>query len=213
MTRPLVLLGGGGHAKVVAETALSQGNTIIGYTDLELRPDMTRMFGLRYLGTDEIFACEGVTDIYLLNGMGSVGKSLIRAELFVDFNRKGYKFATVVHSSAIVSPRSNISEGVQIMAGAVIQSGTVIGRNSIVNTGSKVDHDCRIGEHVHIAPGVTICGNVTVGDRVHIGAGSTVIQGITIGENSIVGAGAVILNDIPPNTLVVGVPGKEVKRW
>ena len=89
------------------------------------------------------------------------------------------------------------------MAGCVIQTGTNIGANSIVNTRASIDHDCTIGETVHIAPGVTLSGNVRVGDRTHIGTGAVVIQGIAIDADSLVAAGAVVYRDLPAKSRLI----------
>ncbi len=92
------------------------------------------------------------------------------------------------------------------MAGAVVNIGTRVKENSIINTNASVDHDCLIGAHVHIAPGVTLSGGVTVGEGSHIGTGASVMQGIEIGANVIVGAGAVVIDNIETGKTVCGVP-------
>jgi sugar O-acyltransferase (sialic acid O-acetyltransferase NeuD family) len=121
----------------------------------------------------------------------------------------GIQFGRIIAESSIFNTNQmNVSDGTVIMDGAVIQVDTIIGMHSIINTNANVDHDCRIGDFVHIAPGVTLCGNVTVGDGTFIGAGSTVIPGITIGKNCIIGAGSVVVRDIPDNSKAYGNPCK-----
>lgn len=144
----------------------------------------------------------------LVNGLGSVMNTALRADIFNKFKNLGYNFRQVVHPSAIIAKDCILGECVQIMAGAVVNTGTNIAANSIINTGAVVDHECIIGSHVHIAPGVTLSGGVLVGDGSHIGAGATVIQGVSIGRNALIGAGAVVLKDVPPNAKVVGVPAR-----
>lgn len=92
------------------------------------------------------------------------------------------------------------------MAGAVINVGSRIGDNSVINTRAALDHDCRIGCHVHIAPGSVISGGVKIGDGTHIGTGSSIIQCINVGINSVIGAGSVVVKDIPDNVKAYGVP-------
>ena len=87
-------------------------------------------------------------------------------------------------------------------------TGTRIAENSVINTGAVVDHECIIGSHVHVAPGVTLSGGVQVGDGSHIGTGATVIQGVSIGRKALVGAGAVVLKDVPSGARVAGAPAK-----
>jgi len=96
------------------------------------------------------------------------------------------------------------------MAGSVIQPGSVIKKNTIINTKVSVDHDCIIGAHVHLAPGVTISGGVCVEDAVHIGTGALVIQGIHIGKKCLIGAGSLVLNNIKEGSTVFGLPAREM---
>jgi acetyltransferase-like isoleucine patch superfamily enzyme len=81
-----------------------------------------------------------------------------------------------------------------------------LGANVIINTGARVDHDCAIDAHAHIAPGVTLCGNVHIGYGAHIGSAATIIQGVKVGPRAIVGAGAVVIGDVPEGVTVVGIP-------
>ena len=92
------------------------------------------------------------------------------------------------------------------MAGAVINIGTRVEDNAIINTRASVDHDCHIGRHVHIAPGCTLSGGVSVGDETLIGTGSSVIQGISIGQRCLIGAGGNVLRDVPDNGKGYGWP-------
>jgi sugar O-acyltransferase (sialic acid O-acetyltransferase NeuD family) len=129
--------------------------------------------------------------------------------VFEKFKGKGFTFATIVHPSAVVASDVALGEGAQIMAGAIIQPGSRIGMNTIVNTKASVDHDCLIGDHVHLSPGVTLSGDVRIYNGVHIGTGATVIQGITIGANSLVGAGSVVIADVPSEIRVLGAPARK----
>ena len=90
------------------------------------------------------------------------------------------------------------------MQGAVVQSCGCIGKHCIVNTGTSVDHECVIGDYVHISPHSTLCGNVHVGEGSWIGAGTTVLPGVKIGKWSVIGAGSVVAKDIPDGVLTVG---------
>ncbi len=95
-----------------------------------------------------------------------------------------------------------------LFQGVIVQTNTRIGRHVIVNTAASVDHDCDVGDYVHVAPHATLCGFVTIERGCYIGAGATILPGVTVGENAIVGAGAVVVRDVPPNTVVTGVPAK-----
>jgi len=75
-----------------------------------------------------------------------------------------------------------------------------------------VDHDCQIGDHVHIAPGAALSGSVMMGEGCHVGVGATVMQGKTIGQGAVVGAGAVVVDDVAPGVTVYGVPAREMLK-
>ena len=105
---------------------------------------------------------------------------------------------------------TSIGEGVQILSGSTIQYGVILADDVISNTGSKLDHDCEIGKHVNIAPGVTLCGNVKVDEGTHLGASTTVIQNINIGKNCKIGAGVLILKNVPDSTYI---SPKETLVW
>lgn len=205
--KPIIIIGNGGHASVLTEILQMQCREIIGFT----APSKQRnILGLTYLGDDEIILNFDKNEINLVLGLGSIHISQIRNECYSHFKRLGYNFDSIIHPNTIISPTVKLSEGVQVMAGAIIQTHTTVADNTIINTGTKVDHDCIIGAHVHLAPGVTISGNVKVGDNCHIGVASTIIQGISIGEKCLIGAGAVVVSNIANEKKVIGVPAKEV---
>lgn len=205
--KPVIVLGGGGHAKVLLDTLILQGHNILGFTDPQ---SQASIWGIPYLGHDAEIEKFSPKDLVLVNGIGAVGNNSIRKKLFCLYKERGYCFASVIHPTAILSPRAVIGEGAQIMAGAVMQADVHIGSNVIVNTRASIDHDCKINDHVHIAPGATISGGVQIEESAFVGAGAVVIQGIQIGTGSIVGAGAVVIEDVPRNRKVAGVPAKVI---
>jgi sugar O-acyltransferase (sialic acid O-acetyltransferase NeuD family) len=207
---PVIVLGAGGHARVVIDALLLKGAAILGVTApaIEGAPP----FGLPFLGTDLAVDAHPATSVRLVNGLGSIRQAGARREIFEGFKAKGYKFDRVVHPSAVVARNVELGEGVQVMAGAVIQTGSRIGANSIVNTRAAVDHDCFVGAHVHLAPGATLSGDVRVGEGAHIGSGATVIQGVSIGSGALVGAGSVVIRDVASGAVVVGIPARTMNR-
>jgi UDP-perosamine 4-acetyltransferase len=212
LKRPLIVLGAGGHAKVLIDALQQQSAEILGVTDRDAERKHQLMCGVPIIGNDEAVMAYPAERIYLVNAVGSVRTGSRRRELFERFNRLGYQFTSVIHPSAIMAADVVCAKGVQIMAGALVQVGSFIGENTVINTGAIVDHDCQIGAHVHISPGAVLCGGVQVGEGAHIGAGATVIQGIRIGKNSLVAAGAVVVRDVPDGMMVMGVPAKEKKQ-
>lgn len=201
---PIIVIGGGGHAKVLVSALLLCDRAVLGFVDLNL--DLPPLLGVPHLGNDSVVFDHGSVGVQLVNGIGSTGCTRNHQNVYDRFVQKGYSFTTVVHPSAVVAPDVKLEDGVQVMAGAVVQTGCRLGSNVIVNTGARIDHDCIIDSHAHVAPGVTLCGAVHVGGGAHIGAGATVIQGIQIGANSMVGAGAVVIRDVLQGGKVVGVP-------
>lgn len=208
MSKPIIMLGNGGHASVLTEILLSQNRKVIGFTAPQKEENV---FGISYIGTDEEIFRFNPNEIQLVLGIGSVKVSNIRRNLFHLFTHKQYGFLNVIHPSAILSPSVRLGQGVQIMAGAIVQTNTRIDDNTIVNTGTKVDHDCYIGAHVHLAPGVTISGYVKIGVGSHLGTGTTIIQEVEIGKDCLIGAGAVVVKNIANGTKALGVPAKEVE--
>lgn len=194
---PLVILGAGGHAKVLLSLAQASGLNVFGVCDPELaQQGCDQWRGVRALGGDEALDAMDPASVGLINGIGQLVGSTGRRKVFERLKAKGFRFPALVHPAAWVDASASLEEGVQVMAGAVIQADVKIGSNSIINTGASLDHDCYLGAHVHVAPGATLCGNVQVKDRAFIASGATVIQGLTVGEDAVVGAGAVLVRDL-----------------
>ncbi len=212
MARPVIIIGAGGHAKVLLDCLRLQGIKVIGALDKFPNLNDERA-ELPIIGDDSAIRAYSSDDVELVNGLGSVGDTHLRTNIFNKFKNLGYHFRQVIHPAATVAGDCVLGEGVQILAGAVVNTGTRIAADSIVNTGAIVDHECSIGGHVHIAPGVTLSGGVQVGDYCHIGTGATIIQGIVIGEKALVAAGAVVVRDVDAGKKVLGVPAKVEGVW
>ena len=199
LSRPIIVLGTGGHAKVVIEALLQAGREIIGVTEHTISGS-NEYYGVKILGNDDVVDNYLPTDVVLVNGVGSMPDKDLRREINNRMEGKGFQFTQVIHPSSIISSDVNVYAGVQIMAGVVVQPGVSIGKSSVINTGSNVDHDCVIHDNCHLAPSVTLSGNVVVKNGTHIGTGTSVIQGISIGSDCIVAAGSIIHHDIPDKT-------------
>jgi UDP-perosamine 4-acetyltransferase len=209
MSVPVIVLGGGGHAKVLIDALLASCVEILGVTDTDPTRVDSCIRGVRIVGDDSIVRRYASQEVRLVNGLGSVGSTTARQEIYERYKALGYSFQTVVHPSAVVSNDVKLSEGVQVMAGAIIQPGSEIGENAVINTGATVDHDCQIGAHVHLAPGVILSGSVKIGSGTHIGTGAVVIQNVCVGCNDVVGAGSVVVKNIADCKRVMGVPARE----
>lgn len=209
MTRPIYLLGGGGHGKVLIDT-LSRLNLVpIGIVDNHLETGWN-ILGIKVVGGDDYLETMNPDDIALVNGIGANPKISLRRSLFQSFRAGGYQFERVIHPSVIRGGDLELGEGCQILAGAVLQSGVQVGLNAVVNTGARIDHDCRIGAHCFIGPGAILCGEVTLGDSVFIGAGAILLPGVRIGENAVIGAGSLVTKSIPASWVAVGSPARKM---
>ena len=207
MNKPIIIIGNGGHASILTEILLTQHAKIIGFTAPQLEKNH---FDLPYLGPDDIVLQYDKSEVELVLGIGMVDPNSLRAKIYQHFTQLGYHFKSVIHPTAIIAPSVTLGKGIQIMAGTIAQTNVKIADNTIINTGAQIDHDCMIGEHVHIAPGTVLSGAVTIGEGTHIGTGVTVIQNITIGKNCLIGAGAVVVKNVADNKTAYGVPAKDV---
>ena len=203
---PLILIGSGGHARVLLDALQLSNREILYLTDIAAEKHGTSILGVDISGPDKLILNHAADEVQLVNGVASADRPDLHRKIFATWTAHGYQFADVIHPTAVLSSHISTGQGVQIMAGVIVQAGTSLGDNTILNTGSQVDHDCAIGDHTHVSVGATLCGQVRVGDACHIGAGATIIQGVTLGAESVVGAGAVVIRDVLPGSKVVGVP-------
>ena len=202
MNKPLILLGSGGHAKVLLGILRRCDFQMLGVTD-PARTAGDEWLGCDILGGDSAVEAFSPLQVALVNGIGSLPcDGGVRRKLYDGFKAKGYGFQTVIDPSAFIAEDVRLAAGTQVMAGVIIQVGVQIAENAIINSGAVIEHDCRIGRHVHIAPGAVISGGVEIGDDVHIGTGAVVIQGIRIGNGSVVGAGSVVARDVGSRQIV-----------
>lgn len=207
--RPLVLIGAGGHGRVLAALLCAAGRSVLGVCDPQLVANaVSRWENLDVLGDDSALNLLPPDRVALVLGVGQMATGTFRQQLYASLGAQGYAFPALVHPSAWVAPGVLLGEGVQVMAGAVIQPGCEIGENTIVNTRASVDHDCRIGRDAHVAPGATLCGSVTVEDGAFIGAGATVIQGLNVGACAVVGAGVTLVRSLPPAKTILGAANR-----
>jgi len=209
-----VILGGGGHARVLIDCIQMIGRIkLVGI----LEHDRTRwgqeLMNIPILGGDDLLAeisARGVNCFVV--GVGGTGNNQPRQRLYDMGLANHLKPLTIVHPAAVCSRWAKVGAGSQLLPGSIINAGAVIGMNVIVNSGAIVEHDCVVGNHVHIATGAKLASTVRVGDGAHIGAGATVRQCLTIGERAIIGAGAVVVKDVVADTVVAGVPARPLRR-
>lgn len=206
----IIVIGGGGHAKVVISVLkkLDQYD-IVGYIDIE---NKDKIIGVPYLGNDNVLNDlfnSGIVNAAL--GIGQIKSTVLRKKIVNLATNIGFKFPSIISPDCVINESVDIGIGTIIMDGVIIQPGTKIGDFTILNTKSSIDHDCEIGNFVHIAPGVVISGGVKIGNDVLIGTGVSVINNIEIGGNSIISAGSSVLKTISRPGIYRGIPAKFIK--
>lgn len=198
----LIIIGASGQGKVVADIA-----KLIGYKDivfLDNNTEINECEGVPVMGPDTL-AAELDGELFI-----AVGNSAIRERL-MDRNSERV-FPVLIHPKAVVAEDVTIGSGSVVMAGAVINPGAIIGRGAIVNTSSSIDHDCVLGDYVHVAVGAHLCGTVIVGNKTWIGAGAIISNNVNLCEECTIGAGAVVIKDLDIPGTYIGVPAELVDK-
>jgi sugar O-acyltransferase (sialic acid O-acetyltransferase NeuD family) len=207
----ILVIGGGGHAKVVISILRKLNRyRILGYTDLQ---DRGSLLDVPYLGADRELAAlvSGSQKLNAVLAVGQVGLGEKRCELWTRLQSPTLLFPLIVSTDAIVNEGVYVGDGTVVMDGVAVNSGAEIGFGAILNTNATIEHDVVLGDWVHVAPGVTISGGVTVGRFSMIGVGATVIEGIKIAAGCVVGAGATVVSDLTEPGVYVGTPARRIK--
>lgn len=202
-TETILLIGAGGHGKVVVDAMLRVGTL---RDTIEVVDDDQLLGGTSILGLEVRFDSRRPRPARCFHV--AVGDCAVRQQLHGEQVARGRLPITVAHPDASISPFATIAAGAFIAAGAVVGPSASIGSGTIVNHGAVVDHDCVVGEFSHVAPNATLGGAVTVGAGVLIGAGATVLPGLSIGDSSIVGAGTVVRRSVEVGEIYTGVSTK-----
>lgn len=211
MSKPkLILVGDGGHAKIVLDILMEVNNyEIVGVTSCN---ENNKTFcGLPILGNDDVlreFFKSGVKHVAI--GIGGFKNNFLRKSIFKKVNDIGFDIVTLIHPSAVISRSVKIGKGCVIFAGVVVNPDVKIGDNVIIATGSTIDHETTIEDHVLVSAGVTIGGNTKIGEGTLCALGSKIISGIKIGKNVLVASGAVVAKDLEDNIKVYGIPAKKL---
>jgi len=199
---PLVVVGAGGHAKVVLEILEHMGGFEIAACT-SLHASEAGLFGYRVLGEESL---AGLLESGVRHAFPAIGDNAARMRQIESLRSMGFTLVNALSPRATLARRTTLGEGIAVMAGAVINPGAAVADGAIINTGATVDHDCRIGACAHIAPGAHLSGNVRVGEGAFLGVGCSAIQGVSIGDWTMVGAGAAVIRDLPERVTAVGVP-------
>jgi sugar O-acyltransferase (sialic acid O-acetyltransferase NeuD family) len=213
-SRNYVIWGSAGHAKVLANLiALVHGRVA---AVVDRNPEATSVLA----DVPLLVGTEGFSDWQHnkwdggeLSGLVAIGGALGRDRLEIQefFRARGVRLEPIVHPDASVCATAVLGSGTQVLAQANVSSDTRIGEACIINHHASVDHECYLGDGIHLAPGSTLCGCIEIRDNVLVGAGAVVLPRVTIGENAVIGAGAVVTRDVPARRVVVGCPAKAIQ--
>lgn len=205
MKEKLLIIGAGGHGRVVADIAqrMNKWQTISFLDDDE---SLKSSMGLDVIGNSaDVFKYLNHYDIFV-----AIGNNAIREKIQVKLETKGASIPVLVHPNAVISDKVMLGGGTVVMAGAVINCCTKIGKGCIINTGATIDHDNIIEDYAHVSPGVHTAGTVRIGKGTWLGIGSVISNNINITDWCKVGAGAVVIESINENGTFIGVPARRI---
>lgn len=197
----LLVVGAGGHAKVVIDAARCADFDVAGLIGQAGDPDT--LLGIAVSRDPSGIDADGF--------IAAIGDNATRARTFEAYRERGLEPISVMHPSAIIAPGVALGPGVFVAAGVIVNIDARIGANTILNTGCTVDHDCVVGEHVLVGPTASLCGGVEIGEGVLLGAGVSVTPCVRIGAWSVAGAGAAVVSNLPSHTVCAGVPARALR--
>lgn len=210
MSTQVVIIGAGGHGKVVLDILRAAGRyEPVGFMDADTRLAGTKVGGLPVLGPTNLLP--KLRNQRVGHAIVAIGDNRTRQRYLAAIEAEGFELASAVHPTAFVSPTARLGRNVVVGPNASIITEARVGDGVIVNTGAIIEHECELGDSVHIAPGACLAGRVRVGACAFVGIGAQVIQCLAVGDGATVGAGAVVLQDVPDGATVVGVPARVVK--
>jgi sugar O-acyltransferase (sialic acid O-acetyltransferase NeuD family) len=208
----LLLIGGGGHCKSVIDSLIGTNYwadiKIIDFNILK----GTFLNSIEVIGNDtDLVNLSKLGYTHAFISIGSVGINSSREKIYFSLKEIGFKIPNIIDPSSIISRFSIIGEGSYIGKNVIINSNVTVGVCNIINTGSIIEHDCKIGDFVHIAPGSVLSGSVVIGDNTHVGTNTSIKNNITIGSNTVIGVGSVVVTNINHNVIAFGNPCREIK--
>lgn len=205
MSKSLIIIGAGGHGKVIADIAKFNGYQEIVFLDDDIKRHKIGEY--QVIGTsDDVDKFKEKYDFFV-----GIGNNKIRKRFSLMLNDKKIRQPILIHPSAVIDSTVSIGNGTVVMANVVINADSKIGDGCIINTSSSIDHDCLINNYTHISPGVHVAGTVSVGECTWIGIGTSIKNNLYIASNCIIGAGSVIVKDLLESGTYFGVPVKRVK--
>ncbi|WP_367038092.1 acetyltransferase [Rossellomorea marisflavi] len=200
----LLIIGAGGHGKVVADIAVNMKNweSIVFLDDDE---NITQSLGFNVVGKISGFL-DFIDDYDIFVG---IGNNIVRERVFQMLKKAGANIPVLIHPKSVIGTHVYIGSGTAVMAGVIINSSTYIGEGCIINTGATIDHDNILKDFVHISPGAHLAGTVKIGKGSWLGIGSVVNNNITVTDGCIIGASSTVLTDIIESGTYIGTPSRK----
>lgn len=217
MTAPekrLLVIGAGGHARVLIEALRSSGAgaRIEGCLDEKPALHGRELDGAPVLGGDALLERYPPERFALVNALGAVSDTRKRRAVFDSCRAKGYVFLPVVAASAVIAATARLDDGSQALTRAVVHPGASVGANAVINTAAVIEHDSSVGPHAFVGPAAVLCGGVSVGEGAFIGAGALLLPGVRVGDGALVSAGAVVRKDVPAGAQLLAVAARQAMR-
>lgn len=204
MTRPLVIIGAGGHAQACIDVIERHG--VYKIVGLVGRPEEIGRSVLDHgvIGSDVDLPALAGSSAYAIIALGQIRTAQLRRTMFEQLLQMGFELPTIVSPLAYVSRHAAIGAGTIVMHHAMVNAGAKVGSNCIVNTAATIEHDCHIGDHCHISTGVVLNGGVRVGTGCFVGSGSVIREDRSVGDNSVIGMGLSVRHDVLPGSIFTG---------
>jgi sugar O-acyltransferase (sialic acid O-acetyltransferase NeuD family) len=203
---PLILIGGGGHTRVLIDVLQGMNAVIEGIVTQEESLVGQLVLGVPVISVEREFSADPAR-MLLVNAVGNRARGngsglRVRESIQMRYAQLGFRFASVISPHAVVSQHAILEEGAQVLHGAVVQVGARLGAHVIVNSTAVVEHDSVVQSFAHIAPGAVVCGGVNIGKYAHIGANATVVQQLSVGDNAVIGAGVRVARNVAPGEVM-----------
>jgi sugar O-acyltransferase (sialic acid O-acetyltransferase NeuD family) len=210
MRKSLIIIGAGGHAKVVAEAARLAGWSVLGFVDeINDVSGQRDFFGANlWANTAAAIAANGEPADWFV----AIGNNVARAQKILQMQESGMSLATIIHPTAVVSKHSRVGQASFVAALAHLGPDSVVGDGVIVNTSASVDHDCIVENFAHLSPRCVLGGHAYIGSRAWVGMGAVVRDRARIGADCVVGAASLVLHEAAAGEVVVGIPAKPARQ-
>lgn len=210
--KPVIILGAGGHARVVLDALDSSGRRAAGLIDPNRTLWGSELDGVKIAGGDDKLASFPPDRFDAVIGVGAARDTRRRRQVQEAAAAAGYALPSIVAASAVVARSARLGDGVQVLTRAVVHPGAEIGPGTIINTAAIVEHDCAVGPYAFVGPAAVLCGAVRLGEGAFVGAGAVVLPGVKIGVGALVAAGAVVRRDVAEGATELGRPARRRRR-